>query len=274
MKRFALLLGVVLGVVIECSLARAAESGRLTIAADGKESSFTLKELRKRLKPVTVAIEDPVYHAKKEFEGFALNEVLALGGIDAESAHDELVFTAKDGYSPNTAFENLRKHKAILAFRERGGRPFGKVAQGKAMVSPAPYYVVWEEGKALETQVPWPYQLVRIEAVQFSKKYAKIFPAGEKPESGVMKGFLRFKNECIRCHSVNLEGGDLGPELNAPRNVTEYWDRKTLLAFISDPTKFRYKSKMPPFPQLKGEEIDQVLDYLAYMKDRKIAAPK
>lgn len=257
----------------------ASAADRLTIAADGKERAYTLAELQRALKAITIEIDDPVYGGKKSFDGFPLREVLALGGLRPDAAADradEIVFTAKDGYSPNTSFENVRAHDAVLAYREHGskGAPFGLVAQGKAKISPAPFYLVWTEGKAMEHAAPWPYQLVRIEAVKFSEKYAKLYPADAKPDSSVMKGFRVFKNECLRCHSINLQGGDIGPELNAPRNVTEYWDEKTLKSFIRDAASFRYKSKMPGFPQLAAADIDAVVDYFRAMKAKKIEAPK
>ena len=134
------------------------------------------------------------------------------------------------------------------------------------MVSPAPYYLVWEAGQTLGEQVPWPYQLAQIEIVDFKTKFEKSFPKGAEATSNAMKGFVTFKNQCIRCHSVNLQGGDLGPELNAPQNVTEYWSEKNLKSFIRDASSFRYKSKMPAFPHLEDTQIDQVLDYLKWMK--------
>jgi mono/diheme cytochrome c family protein len=242
----------------------------LVVALPGGVKTFSLADLRAKLKSVTVTIDDPVYHAKKTFDGFRLPEVLALAGLDPKSSNDEIVFTAKDGYSPNTSFETLRAHSAVLAYQEHGGARghFGKVEQGKAKLSPAPYYLVWEEGKALES-VPWPYQLVKIEVVRFATKYAALYPAGQADDSGVMKGFRIFKTECIRCHSVNLQGGDLGPELNVPKNVVEYWDRKTLKEFIANTGAFRARDKMPPFPQLKPEDLDHVLEYFDFMKTKK-----
>ncbi len=240
----------------------------LTIVVRDTAKVFSRKELGVKLKAVTVTIDDPVYHQKKTFDGYRLAEVLELAGLDPKSASDEIVFTAKDSYSPNTSFAQLRNHSAVLTFQEHGTAAghFGRVEQGKALVDPGPYYVVWEEGKALENAVPWPYQLVKIEVVEFAKKYAKLYPAGEKADSDVMKGFLTFKDSCIRCHSINLQGGDLGPELNTPKSVTEYWDRAVLKAFIRNPLAFRAKDKMPPFPQLADAEIDRILGYFDFMR--------
>jgi mono/diheme cytochrome c family protein len=250
-------------------VSHAAESDTLTLAVGGKESSYSLADLRKQLKPVTVTLEDPVYGKKKSFDGFPLNDVLALGGLKPGDAGDEIVFTAKDGYAPNTSFAMLKAHPAVLVFQEHGTqKQFGHVKQGKAMISPAPYYVVWTEGKSLENDVPWPYQLVKIEVVSFAERYAKIFPKGAP--GNVQRGFATFKNQCLRCHSLNLEGGDIGPELNVPKNITEYWEKKTLRAFIQDVGSFRARDKMPSFKHLKDDELDGVLEYLTYMKDHKL----
>ncbi|MBY0371080.1 c-type cytochrome [bacterium] len=249
-----------------------AQAETLTLSVGGKDTSFTLQSLQKQLPVEKIAIDDPVYKKAKSYDGFDLSKVLALAGLKAGQGGDELVFTALDGYAPTAPYAALEKHKAYVVFQETGGKPgqFEKVAQGKAMVSPAPWYVVWAEGKALAHEVPWPYQLARIELVDFQKKYPKLYPQGVKADTAVGKGFAVFKSQCLKCHSINLEGGDIGPELNAPKNVTEYWNRDTLKAFIRDATSFRYKSKMPPFPMLSEADIDNLLAYLEHMKRSKV----
>ena len=249
-----------------------AATNDLTIVLAGEEHKFTLKNLKAKLPMVTVTINDPVYKKQKTYDGFPLGEVLKLAGLTDTGSGDEIVFTAVDGYSPNTSFDKLQKYSAILVFQEHGKKAFEyeKVAQGKTMITPAPFYVVWEEGEKLHEGVPWPYQLVKIEVVNFQQKYQKLYPKNAKADSDVMKGFMTFKNQCIRCHSINLEGGDLGPELNAPKNVTEYWSKATLKEFIHNAPSFRYKSKMPSFASMKDEEIDQIVKYLEHMKGFKI----
>ena len=100
-----------------------------------------------------------------------------------------------------------------------------------------------------------------------------MIPQNAGDESPQMKGFAIFKSSCIRCHSINLQGGDLGPELNAPQNVTEYWRPEILRAFIQNSTAFRYKSKMPAFPDMTAKQLDQLLAYLKHMKEHKIKKP-
>ena len=93
------------------------------------------------------------------------------------------------------------------------------------------------------------------------------------PTSPIYKGFITFKNQCLRCHSINLEGGTIGPELNAPQNVTEYWAKDTLLKFIRDPGAFRYRDKMPSFKELSDNHLQEVYGYLEHMKAYKIKSP-
>lgn len=254
-------------------LAALAASDEVQVVLPGVEAKFTLPQLRARLKKVSVTIDDPLYKQRKTYEGFLLADLLKEAGLADTSPGDEVVFTAQDGYSPNVSFGMIRAHRAIIAFKEKEKSSFEALPQGKAMVSPAPYYLVWEEGAKLADKVPWPYQLVKIEVVNFKDKYAQLYPSGVAADSDIMRGFLTFKNLCIACHSINLQGGDVGPELNAPLNVTEYWPTETLKRFIHDASSFRYKSKMPAFPQLDEKQVGHVIEYLKHMKGQKIGAP-
>lgn len=75
---------------------------------------------------------------------------------------------------------------------------------------------------------------------------------------------------CPSCHSVNLVGGDLGPEPNVPRNVTEYWSAAHLAAFVKAPETYRARSKMPGFGHLADAECAAILTWIATMRGRKI----
>lgn len=242
---------------------------KLEIITPQKTSSLSLALMKAKLKRVSVKIDDPVYGKEMEYDAFALEDVLRLGGVDLSASADEIVFVAIDGYAPNTDFAKIKNHKAFLAYGVHAGKKFPQVAQGKTKISPAPFYVVWEEGKKIPDHVPWPYQLAKIEIVDWNKKFPGLFPAKAAADSAERKGFNLFKAECIRCHSLNLQGGDLGPELNVPKNITEYWDQGVLKEFIRDNSQFRLKSKMPPFKQLSDEQLNDLLAYLRYMKGHK-----
>lgn len=246
----------------------------LEIVTPQKTAKFSLAELKAKLKTLTIKVDDPGYKKLKEFDVFRLEDVFQLAGAESKGRADEIVFVAVDGYSPNMPFALLKAHKAFLAYQEHGTPgQFGLIEQGKAKISPGPFYVVWEEGIKLGTEVPWPYQLVKIEVVDWKQKYPLVIPQNVGGDSPQMKGFAIFKSSCIRCHSINLQGGDLGPELNAPQNVTEYWQPDLLRAFIQNSSAFRYKSKMPAFPDMTAKQLDQLVNYLKQMKQHKIKKP-
>ena len=86
-----------------------------------------------------------------------------------------------------------------------------------------------------------------------------------------LAGFELYKKNCMKCHSVNKVGGVMGPEMNVPKNITEYWQTKDIKAFVKNPYSYRYNSKMPPVVNLQDDELDLIVDYLTYMKAYKIS---
>ena len=99
----------------------------------------------------------------------------------------------------------------------------------------------------------------------------KLFPDSSDKSESVNRGYMVFKKNCISCHSLNLEGGAVGPELNVPKNILEYEDSNFLKEFIANPNSFRARSKMPSFGSiLSPQELNDVLEYLAWMGKHKI----
>ena len=81
--------------------------------------------------------------------------------------------------------------------------------------------------------------------------------------STVYKGFEIFKARCVRCHSINGEGGKIGPNLNAPKNILEYRTTYMVKEFIKNPSKYRF-TQMPDHNDLSDEELDSLIDYFNY----------
>lgn len=244
----------------------------LTLAYGSKNQSWTLEQLKQQLAVQQVSLQDPSYQQQKHYRGFLLRDVWQQSGLPQPAPDDELLLTASDGYTPTVPARFVLQSKAVLAFAEQGMADFqfSPLTQGKTTLSPAPFYLVWPEAGAEADQYPWPYQLVRIELIRFTDRYSKILPAADAADAA-KRGFGHFKQHCLKCHSINLQGGELGPELNAPKNVTEYWRAADLRAFITDPQSYRYKSKMPPFgSQLSPAQIDDLLAYLQQMARQKI----
>lgn len=264
---------IVLGFLSFCSFALTAQ--QLQIQLPDQQQQWTLAQIKQKVPVQRIKLFDPVYNSDKSFEGVSLLQLLKAAGYKPGQAADEVVLTASDGYAPSMPLEYLLDDQAVLVFAETGKKDFdfSPVAQGKAMVSPAPFYLVWKQGKAVEKTRPWPYQLVKLELVSFQQRYPKLYPINAAHNSAAYQGFLLFKQSCISCHSINLQGGELGPELNAPKNVTEYWTEDHLKAFIPNASGYRYKSKMPTFPQFSAEDIDHLVAYLKHMKGYKVQLP-
>jgi mono/diheme cytochrome c family protein len=241
----------------------------LTITQGSIKRVITENDFR-QLQIDSVTVLDPVYKKHKRYTGYWLLDILRLAGIRPDPK-TIWTFTALDGYKASVAVADVLQSgcKAFVAIadldKEEG---WEKIQQGKEWISPGPYYLVWQTPMVDVTpriKLPWPYQMVEI----------SIHQADETPQNfsseSAARGQKIFQQSCIACHSLNLEGGTVGPELNVPKNILEYEDRKFLKEFISDPSSFRAKSKMPAFHNtLSTQDLDNLLDYLAWMGKHKI----
>jgi len=216
---------------------------------------------------------DPFYKRKNpQFEGYPFDDVMALipgiAGIDRE--RHSLRFVCADGYHTTFPFKAVENGDGVLATRlagpsDRGGVPWDEIQRGKTKQTPAPYYLVWAGETDLKAR-PWPYQLVAIEVVANDALAAALSPPpGAKAEAG----YELFRTYCFACHTVNLQGGKMGPELNVPQNIFEYRDAGQLKAFVKNPQSFRAASLMPP-QALSDDKLEAVFGYLRAMAQRKI----
>ena len=106
---------------------------------------------------------------------------------------------------------------------------------------------------------------MRIYLEPLNKSTIELFPLkNRKLESG----YTLFKNQCLTCHAINGIGGTMGPELNYPKSVTEYWKEKELVEYIVNPASFRNKVKMPTLG-ISKQQSQQIVDYLKYMSENK-----
>jgi mono/diheme cytochrome c family protein len=85
----------------------------------------------------------------------------------------------------------------------------------------------------------------------------------------LMPGFELFRENCMKCHSVNQIGGTMGPEFNHPKNITKYWNTADIIAFAKQPASFRDNSRMPPMEHLSDNELQLIVQYLAYLAEKR-----
>jgi nitric oxide reductase subunit C len=73
-----------------------------------------------------------------------------------------------------------------------------------------------------------------------------------------------FKTICMSCHSVGLQGGNVGPALDG---VADRYDADYLSRWVADPQSIKADTTMPNFG-LKGEQLEEILTFLATLTEK------
>lgn len=238
----------------------------LTFTRDGAEVARLGRSQLEALVPAeTVSGYDPYYGREKRWRAIPLAPLLARVFRDEGLAGADFVLRATDGYTVPIAGERLHEPGGHIAVADADG-PWEPIGPRKS--DPAPFYVVWTgaQQQSLDTH-PRPWSLAAIAIEPFERVFPKVVPpAGGDPR--VARGFALWRALCIRCHAINQQGGRVGPELNVPRNVTEYREIAFLKDWIRAPQSYR-PSAMPAFASLPDEDLDALIAYLGAMKDSK-----
>ncbi len=249
----------------------ASPDARISFRVEGRTvRSLTLAELAREVPSVTVTGYDPYYRRPKRFLAMPLEGILTAGFAGAVSgplATRQFVLRATDGYTVPMAGERLLEPGGHLAVRDLDHPGWEPIGPQRA--NPAPAYLVWSrpEQTNLDTH-PRPWQLAVIEVARFESVFPHTSPTGEPDGSQARRGYGLFGQLCIRCHAINREGGRVGPDLNVPRNITEYRPEAQIREYIRDPQRFRYGS-MPAHPGLSDGDLDALIAYLRAMASRK-----
>lgn len=214
---------------------------------------------------------DPVFHQAKSYQGIPLRMVLErLSGFkNVDLKTTQIVFECEDGYNPSMSLEKILSKQVFLAVKDMDapkGEDWTTIVKGTETKKIAPFYIVYTDTRADDYSYKWPYNLVTIRLTPVSAEAQVLFP---HDDDTMVKGYDLFRIHCMTCHSVNAVGGKMGPELNFPKNVTEYWKLPDLKAFIKNPPSYRNEVKMPAQSHLSEREIDEIIGYLNYMTKHK-----
>jgi mono/diheme cytochrome c family protein len=225
---------------------------------------FTWELAADQLKGDTlISIESEfLFKKNKTYQAFPFQENLAaILPADLDRTGLEIVFQCVDGYSPSIPLSYLDSSAAYLAYRDlelaTTTTNWGDSLEQKF----APFYIVWEKNPVAGKNLPWAYGLYQIEINSFAEEYQYSIPT----DSQFATGFELFQHKCMKCHSINQEGGRMAPEFNYPKNITEYWNKEDIWAFAKAPQSYRSTSLMPAVTDLERSEFDQIYDYLQHI---------
>ncbi len=211
---------------------------------------------------------DPALKKEKTYLGvqtsIIFNDLVQKFNLD--TAQYDVTFYCKDGYSPTVHLTQLLEHTGYIATKDvHATGNWDKEIEG----SFSPAYLVWDISENYN-KYAYPYGIVHIQFVEKKAEYLLATPLSD--DKTILDGFAVFKEKCIKCHSINKEGGVMGPELNIPKSVTEYWKKDQLKLFIKDPASFRLNSKMPFIAELDEHKINAIVAYLTFMASQKRAS--
>lgn len=133
-----------------------------------------------------------------------------------------------------------------------------------------PFYPVFIPSDTLPKEKSWlpPFCVDKVTFARSKTDKSLAHPKGLPDEHPAMRGNRLFESLCSSCHKVNGIGGAVGPELNRPLSVTEYWDHNAIRRLLKDPASVREGSKMPAF-HLSDDKIDDIVAYLEWMSRNK-----
>lgn len=241
-------------------------------------ASLTVTALEQKVELREVEVFEPHQRTKVVYEALALPEVLDAAYGPSWRQREAIVFSCRDGYEPTIAVQRVLSHQAFVAV----GRPkkaFRILEHRNGAVTPVdlgPFYIIWENlddaQVRIEDDYGWPYQVVRVDLVSFRSRFGDMVPDPEASKK-IWAGFEAFVIHCSRCHTINGQGGKVGPELNYPANPTEYMKAEWLRRWIDDPTSMRHAPRMPPLNPLlpdRAKTIDDIVTYLRAMSSHKV----
>jgi mono/diheme cytochrome c family protein len=227
----------------------------------------SIAQVRKGHQIAFADVDDPVYKRKQRYQGIWLLDILKdLRREGHPESETYLRFRCKDGYAPMMPLARALRGRGLVAFRDTGapgGEDWRPLPGSENSATPAPSYLVWVSPPGDPDEFPWPYQMVAIELVSSSEALAGLSPGTSQA------GQQLFVSHCLKCHAINGVGGTLGPELNSPCSVTEYWNARLLHRFIAKASSVRHGTKMPDFDTLPDKDIESIVDYLHSMAGHK-----
>lgn len=263
-----------MGMAGRCAVAQPA----MELTIGGKTQSFTQAALLARSDAAEIHVpRDVAYGTSTTYRAVPLADLLEGAAIPAGNV---LEARATDGFAAQLPMDLVRNRDPATAVAwlavEDPARPWPPLP-GKT-VSAGPFYLVWIGKQAASVRSEqWPYQIARLATQPSpSARWPALAVDPALPATDPIRaGQSLFITQCLACHRLNHAGSaNTGPDLNVPMNPVEYFQPAALRRYIRNPASVRDwpGRTMPAFPpdQLSDREITLIVDYLAYMAQRKV----
>ena len=242
-----------------------------TTTSSGQEVYIDLKKLLfnnagKNATDVTVQY-DPFFKTAKKYRGYELNVLIdsVIKSEHFDTAQAVIIFECIDGYKPVMDLSKIYGNtKGYIAIKDRDSSVKRNWPDSVEKMF-APYYLVWDDVKKDDNSFVWPFGLTGLRLMSKDQEYKNIYPYND---SSLVKGFVLFRQNCIKCHSLNKTGGTMAPEFNFPKNITEYWNEEDIIAFAKNPSSYRFNSRMSPVTNVSDADFAEIIRYIKSMKNR------
>ncbi len=235
--------------------------------SDNTLQEYKLSELQKSLPSYKVNFYNPHMGKDKNYEGFLISELFDFIYKDKWKSKDysDIAFIALDGYEAVSSLDKFQETGGYLTFKDLDMND-GWELIGRKQADPGPFFLIWiRDHQTTENAYPWPWQVSSINLLSFVEQYPNVVPQGAVISSTEYKGFEIFRYRCLRCHAISQQGGKIGPDLNAPQNITSYRSKHMIKEMIRHPSKYRH-THMPDHTDLSEEDLDNIYNYLLYQK--------
>ncbi len=245
--------------------ARAADPSVTFANASGERLRVTAWDLRGRKDARVIEVMDPFYGKLKHYRAVPMRDLLtaAFGPSWIEDGVGEMFFDALDGYRSHAPLPVLAQDGAMLAFEDADVPGWEEMPKEK--VKPGPFYLVWLGAEQTPAKgYPWPWQIMVVKPGIVDDLFPNAVPRNYPAKSRAPAGWALFRTRCISCHAMSGQGGSVGPDLNEPRGVTSYHDKKHLKEYIHRASAFRH-TKMPDFDELEPKDLDDLMAYFDFM---------
>jgi cytochrome c2 len=248
----------------------AQSEGSSDSSSNGKEIYIDLKKVLgnpgEKVTDVTVKY-DAFFKTAKKYKGYYLNTIVdsVIKSEHFDTGHAVIIFECIDGYKPSMDLSKIYGDaKGFIVFKDLDSGVKRNWPDSVEKIF-APYYLVWDDVKKEDNSFVWPYGLTGLSLVPRDQEYKNIYPYND---SSLVKGFILFRENCMKCHSINKTGGTMAPEFNFPKNITEYWKEEDIISFAKNPVSYRYNSRMSPITNVSDADFTEIIKFIKSMKGR------